>query len=432
MIKKKAYVIGGGPLGLALSTKLIEDGYSVIIIEASNKLLGLAGTFNYNDVDIEYYYHFFYKNDHFNSYNWLKKYSKTNPLIFWKDISTDSVVSGARYDLDSIFSVIKLSGTKIFTVLFTLVKLIFFNPSKNLDRMSAELWAKKRFGQKFASQIWIPLLRQKFGDRSSDVSALWLATRIKRHLSTRGKGVGKSKFGYLVKTYNSFVSKFKKELISSGGSVYFNQPVTGFSISNQKISKVITKSMEFNVGNSPVFSAIPYAILKKLFKKDNYVQGLEPFVNMSVVVCLLIADKKLSDHYWTTVSDNDHEFAAIIQQNRLYKKTSDEIIYLSRYCEPDNKLFGLSDDKIYKNWIKSIIKIYPHFSMKNIIDYKIFRSKNAAPLPFINSISQMSKLKSNLENFYFSGYESIYPEDRGVGNSIKLGYKLFYDFKNNL
>ena len=68
------------------------------------------------------------------------------------------------------------------------------------------------FGDSFANQIWIPLLKQKFGIRSKEVSALWLATRIKRHMSTRGKGFGKSKFGYLVDTYTPFVEKFQKFL----------------------------------------------------------------------------------------------------------------------------------------------------------------------------------------------------------------------------
>ena len=58
MISKKVYVIGGAPLGLALRTNLIEDGYYVTLIEAGNKLFSLAGTFNFYGIETENYYHF--------------------------------------------------------------------------------------------------------------------------------------------------------------------------------------------------------------------------------------------------------------------------------------------------------------------------------------------------------------------------------------
>jgi len=432
MISKKAYVIGGGPLGLGVSSKLIENGYLVVIIEASDKLLGLASTFTYDNYEIEKFYNFFYKNDNHNSLNWLQKYSSETPSIYWKNISTDSVVSGLRYNLDSIISVFRLCCFKVIKVFFTILKVMLFKPSQKLDSQSAVIWARNYFGDKFANQVWIPLLKQKFGNRFSDVSALWLATRVKRHLSTRGKGLGKSQFGYLENTYVPFVEKFKKHLISSGGEIFLNNSVNDLIIDDNKISKIITNSKEFNVENSPVFSTISYAILKSFFIGKPYLKGLDPFVNMGVIVCILISNKLFSDHYWTTVSDENYEFAAIIQQNRLFAKSKEEIVYLSRYCMPNDKLFSISDDLIYDNWIKSITEIYPHITKKDIKDFKIIRSKNAAPLPFMNSKKKLSKITSNLTNFYFSGYESIFPEDRGVGNSIKLGYELFEKFKENL
>ena len=152
---------------------------------------------------------------------------------------------------------------------------------------------------------------------------------------------------------------------------------------NNKITKIITSSKTINVKSSPVFSTISYAILNQLIGKNKFISGLEPFVNMGVVVCILFIKKPLSKHYWTTVSDERHPFAAILQQNRLHAKSKFEIVYLSRYCEVEDKLFSQNDSYIKKSWTRSLLEIYPHISNKDIIDYKIFRNKNAAPLPLM-------------------------------------------------
>lgn len=426
---KKAYVIGGGPLGIGVSTKLLENDFSVVLIESSDRLLGLASTFRLDQNEIEKYYHFFYKNDHYHSENWLKKFSSDKPLISWRDISTDSIVDGVRYNLDSPIDIIKLCKIETLKVVYNLFKLLVFKPSQKLDNLTAKNWAIKSFGLNFASKVWIPLLEDKFGKNSNEISALWLATRIKRHLSTRGKGVGKSKFGYLVGTYEPYVNKFKEYLYSKNGNIILNESVVKFEVIDKTITKIITSKNKYNTEKSFVFSTLSFSILKNLFKKKT-IKGLEYFQNVGVITCVLISKTKLSDHYWTTVSDSNFEFSAIIQQNRLFQNTPHEIIYLSRYCHSENEIFIEDDEIIFKKWINSLNKIFDFFNEEDIINYKVFKSKNAAPIPFLNSNKAIKEIKSDLKNFYFSGYELIFPEDRGVGNSINLGNELYSFFKS--
>ena len=56
---KKAYIIGGGPLGIGIAAELLKRDYKIIIIEGQSKLLGLAQTFDYANFKVEKYYHFF-------------------------------------------------------------------------------------------------------------------------------------------------------------------------------------------------------------------------------------------------------------------------------------------------------------------------------------------------------------------------------------
>ena len=421
---QKVFIIGGGPLGLGIAHELLKNGIPSIILEAGPGLLGLAATFERGEVNVEKFYHFFYKNDHFMSLEWLREYSDTEPKIDWQDITTDSVVSGARYNFDSILTIIRLSGRHVLSAGLTFVTLMFKEPNANLDSQSAEVWARKVFGPKLAEGVWLPLLAQKFGSRSKDVSALWLATRIKRHLSTKGKGIGRSRFGYLVDTYAPYVERFCSKLRSSGGNVVLGEPVSTLKFDKGKICKIITTNREIEVSDAVVFSSVPLANLRALMPDTNPIPLLDKFVNVSCVVCVLFLKKPLSSHYWTTVSDDSYPFAAIIQQNRLHAKSAEEIVYLSRYCESSDPLMSADDSALISEWLEAVKQIFPDFEFVDVLGAKVVRANNAAPVPYMGAMKDLAELSSPFDNFYFSGYENIFPEDRGVGNSISIGREL--------
>ena len=56
--KPKIAVIGGGPMGLAVSYQLAKDGFKPVIFEADDRLGGMAASFDFKGINIERYYHF--------------------------------------------------------------------------------------------------------------------------------------------------------------------------------------------------------------------------------------------------------------------------------------------------------------------------------------------------------------------------------------
>jgi len=60
----------------------------------------------------------------------------------------------------------------------------------------------------------------------------------------------------------------------------------------------------------------------------------------------------------------------------------------------------------------------------DIISAKLFRTNYAAPVPIVKSFSEIENVKTSIKNFYHTSYDCCYPNDRGVGNSINLGYKM--------
>ena len=54
----KIAIIGGGPMGLAISYRLSKFGYKTVLFEADDRLGGMTASINFSGIEIERYYHF--------------------------------------------------------------------------------------------------------------------------------------------------------------------------------------------------------------------------------------------------------------------------------------------------------------------------------------------------------------------------------------
>ena len=415
-------IIGAGPMGLYLGYLLTKKGYRVRMFETGSVAGGHARPFYFNGTLIEIFYHFFYKNDHKFAMEWVNTFKK-DEKIFWKSIDTEIITSKNKINLDSLYDVVKNYKIDSLKIFYSLIKIFLFKLPINLNKKNAISWSNINFGKKFTNDVWKPLLKGKFEDDYKNISAWWLATRVKRHLSTKNLINRKSLFGYLERTYIHTIKKNINFLKAKKSIVIYNSKIKKLVIRKNRVSKIISNK-NYTVGKSEkVISTIPLFILKNIVNKKelNY---LNKFKGIGVVVCIIKSKIKLSNCYWTSVGDEKLPFNAVIQQNRLFAKSSDEIIYTSKYTNPDNRLFKMNNEDVFKEIIKYLEKIYKNFSIKDVTTYKIFKSKNAAPVPTIMTINNLPPFKSPLNNLWHGGLEYIYPEDRGVGNSIEISKKL--------
>lgn len=417
-------IIGGGPMGLYLGYLLIKKGYKIRIFEANKKAGGHARPFKIRNILIEIFYHFFYKNDHYNAMKWVNAFSNRNK-IYWKDIDTEIVRKNNKNKLnfDKLSDILKTYKFDSLKIFFNLFLISFFKIPPSLKSVPAYKWSNIKFGKKFSNEIWIPLLKGKFEKRWKNISALWLSTRIKRHLSTKSVAEKKSMFGYLINTYLDTINKNITFIKKNNSKIIYNSKIKKTVISNNKITKIITNKINTISKNEKIISTIPLFTLKKIVN-NRKLKYLSKFKGIGVIVCIFLSKTKLSNKYWTSVSDEKMPFNAIIQQNNLYPKSKEYIVYTSKYTSEFSKFYKMNNDELAKEIFSNIEKIYRNFSKKDIIEFKIFKSKNAAPIPDIKTVSNLPSFKSPITNLWHGGLEYIYPEDRGVGNSIEISEKL--------
>lgn len=410
-------------MGLYLAYLLSKKKYRVRIFETNSDAGGHARPFKFSNILIEIFYHFFYRDDHHNAMKWVTSVTKKNK-IYWSEIETEIITkSNNKIEIDNFNEIIKNYKLDSIKIYFNLFLIFFFKIPKKTSFKTAHIWANEKFGSKFTNDIWKPLLIGKFGKDWKKISAFWLATRIKRHLSTKNLINRKSIFGYLENTYINTINETTKFLRKNNSTIIYNTKIKNIEIKKNKISKIIANKVYNIHEDEKVISTIPLFNLKNIInhKKLNY---LNKFKGVGVVICIFETKKKLSNCYWTSVSNDDLPYNAIIQQNRLFKKSKNELIYTSKYTDYKSSLFKLKNDKIAEKIFINLEKMYKHFSKKDVVNFRIIKSKYAAPIPDIKTLNNLPELKSPLDNFWHGGLEFIYPEDRGVGNSIEISEKL--------
>lgn len=416
-------IIGAGPMGLYLAYLLVKKGYKVRVFETSLKAGGHARPFKFSNTLIEIFYHFFYKNDHYNALKWILSLKAKNK-IYWSAIETEIITKkNKKIKVDSFFEILKNYRFDVFRIYFNLLKIIFFKIPKKTNSEIAYKWAEKKFGKKFNNDVWKPLLIGKFEKNWNKISAVWLATRIKRHLSTKTLINKKSVFGYLEDTYLSTINETTKYLKKNKSQIIYNAKIRNIMIKKNRVNKIYSNKIYSIHSKENIISTIPLFALKNILKQ-NKLNYLKQFKGIGVVICIIETKKKLSNSYWTSVSNEKLPFNAIIQQNRLFPKSKKELIYTSKYTDHKSLLYNMNNDKIAKKIFFNLEKMYKNFSTKDVSNYKIIKSKYAAPIPDLKTINNLPNFKSPLDNFWHGGLEYIYPEDRGVGNSIEISEKL--------
>ena len=119
-------IIGGGPMGLYLAYLLSKKNYKIRIFETNSKDSGHARPFIFSNSLIEIFYHFFYKDDHFNEMKCVNSLVKNNK-IHWTKIDTEIITnSNKKLDIDNFLQVIKNYKFSSFKIYLNLLIIFFF------------------------------------------------------------------------------------------------------------------------------------------------------------------------------------------------------------------------------------------------------------------------------------------------------------------
>ena len=399
MTAKKAAIIGAGITGLSTAFFLLKKGYQVTVFEKEGAVGGLLSSFKVENAYLEKFYHHFFVQDSA-AFELLKELGIKSKL-YWKYPRMGFYAEGRSYPFTTPFDLLRFSPVSLpDRVRFGLFSLRAKKVREwlPLEDMTAKEWIEKELGKDVYQKVWKPMLRGKFGSFADRVPASFAWSRLKARSLSRGRLGTRERLAYLKGGYKVLTDALAERVKKMGGKIRLSYGISEPPVPDYDLTVVTTP----NVLSFP---------------------GIEYLGNICVVLKLR---KRFSRFYWTNIGDESIPFCALIEHTNAFDDKGfkgSKLIYISNYVEHSDPLWGSSDKEIFKRYKQGLRQIDPGFNDQDVAQYFVFRELFAQPVPTLghSKIIPPFKVKDRL---YYVSNAQVYPEDRGVSDSIKLAKRF--------
>ncbi len=419
----KVGIIGAGFTGLSAAYYLQKKGHKVTVFEREKLPGGLAIGYKENDWKwtLEEHYHHWFTNDR----SVLRLADEISYPVIIKRPKTSSFVDGRIYQLDSPSSLLSFSKLSLIERVRVGVSLAFlrFNPFwKIFESFTAEPYLKITMGKNAYEKIWKPLMVNKLGKYSKDVSLAWFWARIYK----RTPSLAYPKGGFL-----EFAKHLEKVIQNTGGKFYYGTEVANISSKKKPVITFLqTSSSKLQTSNfDAVIVTVPMFAFAKMTPSlpKSYVKNYSQLEGIGALNLVLSLKKPFfSDStYWLNMCDMRSPILAVVEHTNFMNKknyNNEHLIYIGNYMETSDPRYKMTQEELldlYRPWLK---KINPNFE-KNLIKTRIFRAPFAQPIIPVNYSQKIPPIKTPLKNVYLANIQQVYPWDRGTNYAVELGKK---------
>lgn len=423
-------ILGGGIAGLGVAYYLSKSGFKVDVFEKEKQVGGIAESYRIDNKFIEKYYHVSQNKDHL--FYKLCEELGIKEKIVWNSTSIGFYHKGKIIRLDNPVDLLFFSPLPFFERIKFGIRLMQISKKqdwKSLDKVKAEKWLIKAWGQSIYKNLYKPLLNTKFGVSMDNASAAFVFGRVRAAFLSKGKNVGKEKYAYVKGGYQLFIDKLVERIKEKKSRIFANSEIKdvvkskkGYTLKVKDIKNGI-KSYKYDL----VINAMPLTIFSKSMKKfpKETVKKVSR-INYQGVVCLLLGlRKKLSDYWWINILDEKLPFGVIVEHSNLKgcDHFQEKLVYIAKYLSPDDELLKKNEKEIFKIYTRDLKKVFPNFDERDVIWSRLSRSKFGTPLFDINYLERMPPDEVD-ENLYVTGSYKVYPDSRNINEIMKHSFIL--------
>lgn len=421
-------IIGAGFCGLAAGYELSKRGVRVTIMEKDEEIGGLAGSFQVNGVRLEKFYHHWFSNDK-HVMTLIDELGMRDQVIL-RTTRTGMYYANNFFKLSTPLDVLRftpLSMLDRFRLGLLTLRARRVKNWQQLENFTAEEWLRENGGDKVYEVVWAPLLRGKFGDYASDISAVWFWNKLKLRGGSRGKG-GKEQLAYYRGGFSALSEEIATRIKSAGGKLIMKKAVDKLVVHGGNVTGVESEGEQFQADAVIATPALPIiADLVEPHVSKEYTEKLRRIKYLSNVCLILELDRSLSDTYWLNVNDPNFPFVAVIEHTNFEPRDSyggRNIVYLSKYLPESSELFRMQDNELLEYTIPHLKRMFPDFKRGCIIDYHVWRAYYSQPVVERQYSAMIPAQESTLSGLFLATMAQIYPEDRGTNYAIAQGRKI--------
>jgi len=442
---KRIAIIGAGVAGMAAAYDLNKAGHQVTIYEGAPQVGGLAAGFKapHWDWTLEKFYHHWFTSDKY-MLDFIRELGWSDQVIFPRPY-TVIYWEGKFYPFDSIFTTIPAFLLRHFPITDVIrygvvgIYIRFLARWEPLEKVTADAWTRRWFGQRVYDLQLRPMLVGKFGEENLKiVNMAWLWARLRSRTTRLGTFVG---------GFQAFLDKLADLLRSRGVEIRLGIAVTGIrrTAGLRLKSQSDTGSLLKQTGDAgpltvetasgieaydAVISTSSPALMAKLAPDlpDSYSASLRKLKSMGAVVLILALDRQLTQYYWHNLpKEAGFPFLALVEHTNYVGSEhygGDHIVYCGDYLDTDHEYFTLSKEQLLERFLPALKRFNPDFDRSWVRDAWLWKTGYAQPVPPVNHSQNIPPVRTPVPGLYFASMSQVYPWDRGTNFAVEIGRRV--------
>ena len=417
-------VVGGGPMGLAVAYQLALEGAKPVLLEADDRLGGMAASFQFAGQTLERYYHFHCLSDQA-FFELLEELGLADQLR-WKQTCMGFFVDGRLYRWGSAGSVLSFRRLPLLTRLRYLLhaaRCLSLRRWQHLDGIRATDWLKRWLGPQGYALLWQKLFAYKFYEHSDTLSAAWIWSRIRR-LGQSRRWL-KETLGYLEGGSQRWIDALEQRLRELGCDIQLSSPVQAIrSLGPGQGAVVQTLACERQF--DAVISTVPLPLVAPMLQAG----GADPALvarysdQLSVAcACVVLQTRQpITGNFWTNINDERFAIPGIIEFSNL-RPLQGHITYVPYYMPASHPDYQRPDEAFIADSIACLQAINPDLARADVLAAHCSRYRYAQPVCGTHFHQSLPPLQP-LPGITTVDTTVYYPEDRGIAESVGYGREL--------
>ena len=417
-------VVGAGPMGLGVAYQLVKMGCQPVVFEADDRIGGMTATFDFGGLDIERYYHFHCTSD--SAFLEVLKELGLEEKMHWVETRMGYYSDKKLQAWGNPLALLRFSGLGMIPKIRYGLHAFLATRRNNwraLDGIEATAWIRRWTGNEAFEKLWSKLFEYKFYKYSTELSAAWIWSRMRRIGRSR-YDLFREKLGYLDGGSATLLQSMRSCIEQDGGEFHLSTPVERVVLHDDSVKGVHAGGCFHSF--TKVVSTIPLPYIPQMIPDlPGYLLNMYASVKNIAVVCVIVKlKKKVTGNFWLNVNDQIMDIPGLVEYTNLRPLGNEHIVYVPFYMPVDNPEYS-DDDKVFALKVRKYLKmINPSLYDDDFMMIHVNRYRYAQPVCGPGFLDSIPSAELPINGLWVADTSCYYPEDRGISEGIGFGREL--------
>ncbi len=418
-------VVGGGVLGMTLAWRLAQRGHRVTLLEAADRLGGVADAWSLDGVRWDRHYHVICLSD--TVLRGVLRQLGLEDEIEWVETRTGFYGGDGR--LVSISSNLEILRNLPLGLLdkLRLGGTIFYashvRDGRRLEQVPVGDWLRRLSGRRTFEQLWLPLLRAKLGENHEVASAAFIWAVIQRLSKARRMGLDKERFGYVPGGYARILAAFSEALAAAGVEIRLGAPVERVEAVREGV-RVTAGGAAERFDQAALTLPAPLAARVCAGLAEGERRRLEGITYQGIVCASLLLRRPLAGYYLTYVTDPAAPMSAVVEMSALVDSErhldGHALVYLPKYVQNDDPLLEAPDAEIEARFLTALERMYPRFSRADVRCFRVSRVRHLLALSTLGYSDRLPPVTTSVPGLHVVNSAHIVNGTLNVNETMQL------------